>query len=240
MNDRVGRSAQQDDAVPPEGRRFIALLAMLGVVLLALPFVRACFPGALDGFLSEFIRIAFLAVLFAALYAVCRSRAGFLWMLALLVSAAIAESSWRFSGSSLAATTSDALYALFAFACAFLIVGRIFDLREVSFDTVCACLCAYLFLGLGWARLYLIVEQWNPGAFVSSSFAGGGSFLDGGILTANYFSLVTLSTLGFGDIVPVNPDLRVLVAAQAVFGQIYLAVVVARLVAMHLVSSRAG
>jgi hypothetical protein len=53
-----------------------------------------------------------------------------------------------------------------------------------------------------------------------------------------YFSLVSITTMGFGDIVPVSGLARPLVVLEGVFGQLYLAVMIARLVGLHLVSSR--
>jgi hypothetical protein len=53
-----------------------------------------------------------------------------------------------------------------------------------------------------------------------------------------YFSFVTLTTLGYGDIVPVSGAAKMLASGEALFGQIYLAVFIARLVALHVAGAR--
>jgi voltage-gated potassium channel Kch len=64
----------------------------------------------------------------------------------------------------------------------------------------------------------------------ASTFSSGSSF-------ANfiYYSFVTLTTLGYGDIVPVSPHARALSSLEAVIGQLFIAVLIARLVGMHIV-----
>ncbi len=83
----------------------------------------------------------------------------------------------------------------------------------------------YLLLGLIWARLYQLVELVSPGAFLLPDSES--------LNTANlvYFSFVTLATLGYGDISPVDIVARTLAILEAIMGQLYLVILISRLVA---------
>lgn len=105
---------------------------------------------------------------------------------------------------------------------------------ELSSNRIVGAICVYLLLGTLWAFLYTVVELAAPG-----SFAGIGEF---GVADWEsdfvYFSFITLTTLGYGDITPVSGTARVLVYAQAVFGVFYIAVLVSSLVSIHLAANQ--
>jgi hypothetical protein len=88
-------------------------------------------------------------------------------------------------------------------------------------------IAAYLCLGFAWAHAYHVVALVDPGAFNAA-----GSELSAAIHWIN-FSFGTLTTLGYQGIVPADPVAHTLSSAEAVTGQLYLAVLVARLVSMH-------
>ena len=114
----------------------------------------------------------------------------------------------------------------------------LFRQRTITTDLICASLCAYLLLGICWAFGYSLTEILEPGSFYISDVHGEASSTlnkSGAQLGfAMYYSFVTLSTLGYGDVIPVNSTSRVLAYSEAVMGQIYLAVLVARLVGLHI------
>jgi hypothetical protein len=112
--------------------------------------------------------------------------------------------------------------------------------RRVTFDTVCASLCLYLLLGLVWALAYSVVDVLNPGAFtwtVAAREPPQRLRIGRGETAVLYFSFATLTTLGYGDIVPTSPVSRMLASTEAIAGQLYLAVLVARLVGLHIAGS---
>jgi hypothetical protein len=116
----------------------------------------------------------------------------------------------------------------------------IFDSRQVTFDTLCASLCIYLLLGLVWAPAYSAVDLLDPAAFtctVETAKPRGWLRLGRGETAVLYFSFATLTTLGYGDIVPTSPISRMLASIEAIAGQLYLTVLVARLVGMHIAHS---
>jgi hypothetical protein len=107
---------------------------------------------------------------------------------------------------------------------AFLLAGVLAEGR-VDAERICAALCVYLLAGIGFGGVFAALETLDPGSLV-----GAGSIdLD----EAAYFSFVTLATLGYGDITPATSATRALAVLEAVFGQLYLAVLIARLVSLY-------
>src|SRR3982074_631851 len=94
-------------------------------------------------------------------------------------------------------------------------------------------IAVYLLFGLAWANAYLLVIQLNPRSFQSTIGLSSSSATEW-----YYFSYVTLTTLGYGEITPLTRIARVLAAGEAVTGQLYLAVLIARLIGMELMSSQ--
>ena len=102
--------------------------------------------------------------------------------------------------------------------------------HEISANRVVGAISLYLLLGLLWAVTYAIVEMLSPG-----SFAGFSEPLSQGWSSEwLYFSFVTMTTLGYGDLTPVSASARTLAYMQAVFGQFYIAILVAGLVAAYI------
>ena len=114
-----------------------------------------------------------------------------------------------------------------------LIVRSLFSARPLTFDSVLGAVCGYLFLGLGWAVLYSVIEGFRPGSFeVAPRLVTGGDPARPLPQVLTYYSFVTLTTVGYGDISPVSPAARTLAWVEAVTGQFYLAVIVAGLVSL--------
>jgi len=98
---------------------------------------------------------------------------------------------------------------------------------RVDVEVLAAGVATYLVIGLVWAMLYLLVGFADPKAYQLST----GKVLDG--FNAVYFSFVTLTTIGYGDISPVAPIARMLAILEAVMGVLFPAVLIARLVSMY-------
>jgi hypothetical protein len=128
--------------------------------------------------------------------------------------------------------------------CAFLLfvsivlLGRVLTERDVSGDTIKGALAIYLLLGLVFATGYIALELGAPGSFripeELTHGTDGGAPRSGHAGWALYFSYVTLTTLGYGDVSPLTPPAQMLAALEAIAGQIYLAVLIARLVGVHI------
>lgn len=134
--------------------------------------------------------------------------------------------------------------AAFAFLLYILVVilHDIFTTSRVTIDTLVGALCGYLLLAAIFAAAYSTLVLINEKSFLIDSALDidpGNLHFQGthfGVLS--YYSIITLTTVGYGDVVPATTWARGLVSVEAVSGQIYLTVIVARLVGMHLTSSR--
>jgi hypothetical protein len=107
----------------------------------------------------------------------------------------------------------------------------VFRAPSVGMEVLCASISAYLMLGLMWAVAYWLVDQLTPGGAFSFNTNSGPRSING--FTGFYFSFITLSTVGYGDITPVSRAARWLAAMEAMTGLLYVAVLIARLVALY-------
>jgi hypothetical protein len=111
------------------------------------------------------------------------------------------------------------------------LVRSTLEARRVDARVLCAAIAAYLILGLLWSIAYGLVARLSPGAF---SLPSGEESIRGMTrFSAFYFSFVTLSTVGYGDIAPVSKVARMLAVTEAMTGMLYMAVLIARLVSLY-------
>jgi hypothetical protein len=120
-----------------------------------------------------------------------------------------------------------------------IVLGDLFRRHDVTANTIMGATVAYLLIAIAFASLYEILERSQPGSF--HGVPEGATFhqLSDALI---YFSLVSLTTMGYGDIVPVSNLARPLAALEGAIGTLYLAVMIARLVGLHVASgiSRKG
>ena len=106
--------------------------------------------------------------------------------------------------------------------------------HKVTTDNVLGALAAYLFIGLAMGLLYTVLESLHPFSFkTSSEIAKALANFHTRTASLVYFSFTTLTTSGYGDILPGTPLTRTLAWMEAVAGQFYLAVLVAGLIGMR-------
>lgn len=111
------------------------------------------------------------------------------------------------------------------------LVNHVLRARVVSPRLVVAAIGLYLLSGVTWAFGFQAIESFLPGAFVGAE--------EGAKATASdlyYLSFVTLTTLGYGEISPVHPLARSVAVLEAAFGQLYLVVLLGRIVSIELSS----
>jgi len=114
-----------------------------------------------------------------------------------------------------------------------LLLSYVFRARGTTRETIAAASCAYLLIGLMWADVFSLLEGSTPGSFSPIEAQGSAiNILSPRELVArfNYFSFTTLSTVGYGDIVPLSRPARSLATFEAISGQLYIAVLISRLV----------
>lgn len=111
-------------------------------------------------------------------------------------------------------------------AMSFVVLAQTFRAGPVNVHRIQGAIAAYLMLGLSWALAYELVALLVPEAFSGAGLGGADrpSFI--------YYSFVTLTTVGYGDITPVHPVARSLAVAEALTGQLYPAILLARLVSL--------
>jgi len=102
---------------------------------------------------------------------------------------------------------------------------------SVNIEVLCASISAYLMLGLMWTMAYWLVDQLTPGGAFSFNTNAGPRSMNG--FNGFYFSFITLSTVGYGDITPVSRIARWLAAMEAMTGLLYVAVLISRLVGLY-------
>ena len=112
--------------------------------------------------------------------------------------------------------------------------------EEVTFDVVIGGACTYILIGAFFAQVYAVFEIIDPGSLLDEGgplgSVGAADLARGHIVEVTYYSLVTLTTLGYGDIVPGTPMVRAVSTVEALLGQLYPAILIAHLVGLRAAS----
>lgn len=199
------------------------ILALLVMILFVLPAVLP--PNTTGNLLRD---IAFSALIIAGAVTAIESR----WARAVVGAFAAAALAVRWFA---AATPSDALFIwreafslVMLLLFAILVSARTYRRGPVTYRRIQGAIAVYLLLGLVWAHAYQLLYLIDPKAF-------SGAINEATELhTWIYYSFVTLVTMGYGDITPVHTLARSLAISEALTGQLYLAVTLARLVALQI------
>jgi hypothetical protein len=138
---------------------------------------------------------------------------------------------WHRLGRTLEIATTLPLLALLAVG----ILQYIFRNRTLTVDGIFATVTVYLMIAMIFSMLYLLLVVWNPASFNLQVEGMPPQLLQSNLL---YFSLITLATVGYGDILPVSESARTLAVIEATVGQFYVAVIVAVFVGMYATQRR--
>ena len=199
------------------------LLAMLVATIFIVPV--AAPPLGDSG--RAVIELFFLLVLLAGAWAIAEHRRA-AFALAVL-GAAIVAIAWLpvplFGPATPIVRQVAALLAVVLLAA---MVGfRVFGPGRITTDRIMGAVALYLLFGVAWGNAYEIVALADPAAFDAAPDPGRG------IERWFYFSFVTLTTVGYGDVTPVSRAARVLAIGEALVGQLYPAIILARLVTLQ-------
>ena len=207
-------------------RNSVALfLVALVLFIVAMPFAQQlAHPGLLEGPLLS-------AVLICGVLAVGGRRKSLLLALGLAIPGLVARWLYFYLPDPSLQIIALALAVLLFVLVTFQLLRFILRAPRVDSEVLSAGVATYLVLGLTWTLLYLLVAQLDPRAFSLATSAPTGPAFDG--FNALYFSFVTLTTMGYGDISPVAPVARMLAILEAVTGVLYLSVLIARLVTLY-------
>jgi hypothetical protein len=179
-------------------------------------------------------------VLVAALYAFRSTRAYFVIALILLVPSVGCRVLMLYTLDPTVELYGAITSCMFLAVTVAALVSRLFIVKSVTLDTIAAAICAYLLTGVAFAYAFAVVELQHPGSFSSALLqrrADSIAPLIASLHSLIYYSFVCLTTTGFGDVTPVSDGARSLSVMEAVFGQLYVAVLIARLVSLEVAQS---
>ena len=212
--------------------RFSMLLASLALLFLISPLI----PGD-QALADKIFGLVMLVVLISCIRAISQTRRFFIFMV-VFTCVNVLMGSYEL----LSTSDPDSFKALLLgvrivyFITVFCsIMQYVLDSSAVTFDKICGAISAYMVMGIGWSIVYTLFYHLNelsfniPAALLSTETVNS--------TWAIYFSFTTLTTLGYGDITPQTPAIQSYAIMQAACGQIFLTVIVARLVALQIVHS---
>ena len=202
--------------------RFLVLLILILLMLVLTPFFDEFVQTRI--LMDIFLTTIFISIIYTIRLKRTQAIIAFVLVLPLIIAT---WSTYFIEIKTISLLTRIFGVLFFAYA-AINILRIIVKSEKVTRETIFAAIVAYLLIALMWTFLYMILELASPGSF---SFPDWGS--RGETMQFEYLSFVTITTLGYGDITPVTDKASALVIIEAVIGQIYLVVLVAWLVGMH-------
>jgi hypothetical protein len=202
--------------------RFIFLIIFIVALIVLGPFIQGFIR------LRVFMELFFSIIFVATIYAASQKIHHIIIAAVLLIPAFLAVWTPDIPANNILLTIGY-ICGLIVFAFAVIsILKYIFTQETASRQTISAAVSVYLLIALMWSFIYRLIENLYPG-----SFAVAHDQLKGAENIYVYFSLVTITTLGYGDITPVGSQAVALSVLEAITGQIYLVVVVAWFVGLY-------
>jgi hypothetical protein len=111
------------------------------------------------------------------------------------------------------------------------ILINVLNSKKITHDTLFGAICVYLLIGITWGTIFSLIEFLSPGSF----YIGAGRNIDNIINWSDsvYYSFVTLTTAGYGDITPITSHARSLSIIEVIIGVMYTAILIARFVGLY-------
>lgn len=220
---------------PKNSHRYSALLIGLLLLFLWVPWwVEFAWGGVL-------IDIVVIATLLAAVYAASDRPFGYYVAMVLAAPALFSRALLALGEFHQMIGLSLICWGIFMTYVTVVILRDVMSTPLVNLDTIGGALCGYLMLGLTWSVFYALCEQVHPGSLIFSAAPGAShsvlADLSHSYPLFAYYSFTTLTTTGYGDVSPATMACRSLSVIEAIAGQFYIAVLVARLVALEIINS---
>ena len=199
--------------------RFIYIILAILLVIIASPFVRH------TGYLGH-ILTTLLAILIpiAVLYTLTADKKRTIIIILLAAPFVILDGLSMFLANRVLMVAAFGFAAVLYFYIILQLVKTLLAYRIITADLIYCAISTYLLIGVMWSGIYVVIEGISPG-----SFSGMSEISD-----LLYFSFVTLTTVGFGDILPQSVIAKRLAVLEAAMGSIYLAVIIAMLVGRYM------
>jgi voltage-gated potassium channel len=215
--------------------RYTALLIVIVAMMLVLPLI------ARDELALFAMKVAVSVILVFGIYMGRRLRRDLIVGAALGIPVLVGRWLPQYSTDIRMFLAIDILTAAFLLYITIIILTQVLSARRVTLDTIAGAMCSYCLIGLAWAFVYRAMFVINPHAFV---FAAGSfhifennSHSEPQLMNFAYYSFATLTTTGFGDVTPAVGVSRAISVLEAVAGQFFLAILIARLVSLEIIHS---
>jgi hypothetical protein len=205
-------------------RCFFWLLLSLVLMLVSYPHFRDTATGAFLGGLMSLI------VLVAGVYAVRARRFTLLGAGLLALAAAVSSVVALIITGSRGHPVVEGIFTLFYAFLTIAVFVEVMRRRAVRGDNLYGIVCVYLLIGVTFGTLYDFVETMSPGSF---GYAGDLGDVSMGWRRLIFFSFMTLTGIGYGDITPLTTQAQSLAIIEGVTGVLYVAVLIARIVGMY-------
>src|SRR5215467_13378622 len=221
------RTQRQNNGITantPRGR-FSSLFFAQVLLLILFPYLET------PGLPTVLFRLLGVSAFLSCVYAVSEKRGQWITALALALPAGILNTIYVFKPSAHAAVPtliSTLLFLLFTLA---FLLRAVIKARKVTHDTIYGAITVYLMMAVVWGAAYMLLETIQPTAFSMDIARHGTRGMEWSDCV--FYSFVTLTTIGYGDIVPMTAQARSLSILEAVSGIMYVAVLIARLVGVH-------
>jgi hypothetical protein len=206
---------------------------MLLVFLVVTVFVLPPFVSGGTSLLTLLFEASFTLVLLSGLTAVTRTRTIFAGGSAIVLVTIAGRWLERVVPGAGLETFNVAMSILSVLLLCGLVARQVFRGGPITVHRIIGAVAVYLLLGIAWGFTYYLIATLDPGAFSISSSSPTNVVAHSEFL---YFSFITLTTVGFGDITAIHPVARSLVMLEALTGQLFPAILIARLVSLELVA----
>jgi voltage-gated potassium channel len=208
-----------------KGSGFRNLLIFLLLYIVGSPFLTP-YPS-----LAVFAHLSLTMAMFFAIYTVQKQQQQRSVAMALLLPLIILYWLGIYDVISFSRPGSYAFFVIYFGLLLYSYIVQIAHAERVTSNVLYAAFCLYLVIGMFWGALYALLSELSPGAY-------SGVLLENSqtnpIHVYNYFSMITLTTLGYGDITPQTAGAASLCQMEAIVGQFFTAVLVAWLVGMYI------
>ena len=199
--------------------RFIYIIFAIILVLMVNPFIRPL------GFIGHLFSTIFLAMIpLASAYALTEDRKKAIIVLFIAAPFVILDGLNVYFTSRVIMIVAFSFGTILYFYIVILLVRILLSIRVITADLIHCAISIYLLIGIMWAGIYTVLEGISPGSFSETS----------GTVDLLYFSFVTLTTVGFGDVAPLSVLGKRLAVFEAAMGSIYMAVIIAMIVGRYM------